>query len=289
MAAVLTPFVGTQGTETVVRGKGGADTIQVITFGSGVIAGNAGGDVIIVSGGFAGDGTVRGGAGADLLDLDEAVFAGSGLLIAGGGADTIALSGAGNLDEVTINGGAGVDSITFSGTLATTDFGALGVSNLGDSKLGAMDTVDLTGLGTNSTGTFDLNIDKTALGLSAAGVIPGAIGNVSATTTTTGTLTTTGIGFLTAVGVSGSVTDGAMSFTGEGSATVSTAATYADAITLASTDPDAGKSVLFTAGTDEYLFIQGGAAGTDDDYIVKFNGTDASTFTGTTTIELLGD
>ena len=281
-------LVGSQATETVVRGKGGADTIEVLNFGSAVIAGNAGGDVIIVSGNFAGDGSVKAGAGADLLDLDEANFAGSALLIAGGGADTIALSGAGNLAEVTMNGGAGADSITFSGAFGS-GFGVLAISNLGDSKVGAMDTVDLDGLGGANTAHFDLSLDRTALGLSAAASLPGAIGDVSATTTTTGVLTTTGVGFLTAVGVTGSVTDGAMTFTSEGSAGVSTAATYADAVTLASKDPDAGKSVLFTAGTDEYLFIQGGAAGTDDDYIVKFNGTDGSTFTGAATIELLGD
>ena len=74
-----------------------------------------------------------------------------------------------------------------------------------------------------------------------------------------------------------------MTYSGQGSASVATAATYADAATRIGTDAsDAGKAVLFTAGNDEYLFIQGGAAGTDDDYIVKFNGTTGSTIAGTT-------
>ena len=101
-------------------------------------------------------------------------------------------------------------------------------------------------------------------------------------------LNVSGIGFLTAVGVTGSVTSGAMSFDIQASATVTTAASYADAITLASDGPSGGKAVLFTAGSDEYLFIQGGADGTDDDYIVKFNGTNGSTLVDAT-IELLGD
>ena len=73
-----------------------------------------------------------------------------------------------------------------------------------------------------------------------------------------------------------------MSFSGQGSASVATAMTNADAVTRIGSDTSfAGKSVLFTAGTSEYLFVQGGAAGTSDDYVVKFNGTDGSTLIGT--------
>ena len=75
-----------------------------------------------------------------------------------------------------------------------------------------------------------------------------------------------------------------MSFSGQASATVATAAINADIATRVATGTSQGRAVMFTAGSDEYLFVQGGAAGTDDDYVVKFNGTDGSTITGTTII-----
>ena len=100
-----------------------------------------------------------------------------------------------------------------------------------------------------------------------------------------GDLAVTGAtGFTTAVGQSGAVLSGAMSFSGQASATVATAAINADIATRAATGTSQGRAVMFTAGSDEYLFVQGGAAGTDDDYVVKFNGTDNTTITGTTII-----
>ena len=96
-------------------------------------------------------------------------------------------------------------------------------------------------------------------------------------------------GFTTAVGTSGSVTSGRMSFSGQASATVATAASYADIITRNEpgnpTGPTAGKSIVFTVGTDDYVFIQGGAAGTADDYVMAINGVSGNiSLTGQTVL-----
>ena len=58
-----------------------------------------------------------------------------------------------------------------------------------------------------------------------------------------------------------------MSFSGQASATLATAATYADKATLIASGEQMleGSCNSLQASGDEYLFIQGGAAGTDDD------------------------
>lgn len=275
--------VNTMAAGTIIRGKGGADTINVAnTLGSAVIAGNAGGDVLVLSGTVADDFAVQAGQGGDSITLDEADLTNvSGILLAGGGNDTILIADViVNNSTISMNGGAGVDSITFSGVLSDLNLGTLEISDLGDSKGGAMDTVDLTGIAAGETGTLTFAA-STSLSLGSAGALS-AIADVAFTGATT-------TGFFTAAGQSGTVTSGAMSFSGQGSATVASAMVHADAVTLIGTDTTkAGKSVLFTAGADEYLFIQGGATGTSDDYVVKFNGTSGSTMTGTTML-LEGD
>ena len=49
---------------------------------------------------------------------------------------------------------------------------------------------------------------------------------------------------------------------------VSTMAGYADSLT----NTVAGATVVFSNGEDAFLFIQGGAAGVDDDYVSKIGG-----------------
>ena len=267
--------VTTQGVATIVRGKGGADTIGISNLGvSAVVAGNAGGDMITVSG-IADDAAIKAGQGGDMLKLDVATLAGiSAEMIGGGGKDTITIEDTVvNNSTITMNGGAGVDSITFSGAIgAGVNLGVLGISNMGDSKVGAMDTVDITGLAAgNALMTFAVT---TPISLGSAATL-GDMGDLAVTGAT---------GFTTAVGQSGSVVEGAMSFSGQASATVATAAINADAVTRVASGTSQGRAVMFTAGSDEYLFVQGGAAGTDDDYVVKFNGTDGTTITGTTII-----
>ena len=208
-------------------------------------------------------------------------------IYAGGGKDTITLHSIASTG-VVLNAGAGEDSIKISGTFGSGDFGALQISNFGDSKIGAMDTFDLSGLaaatgGQNRYGTGVIDLAAgTALDLGSTAAAISGIFTVPAVDGATG--------FTTAVGQSGSVLNGAMSFSGQASAGVATAASYADIITRNEpgnpTGPTAGKAVLFTAGSDEYLFIQGGAAGTADDYVLKFNGVSGSTMTGATVLTL---
>ena len=272
--------VTTQGVATIVRGKGGADTIGISNLGvSAVVAGNAGGDMITVSG-IADDAAIKAGQGGDMLKLDVATLAGiSAEMIGGGGKDTITIEDTVvNNTTITMNGGAGVDSITFSGAIgAGVNLGVLGISNMGDSKVGAMDTVDITGLAAgNALIGFEV---VTPISLGSAATL-GKMGDLAVTGAT---------GFTTAVGQSGAVLSGAMSFSGQASATVATAAINADIATRVATGTSQGRAVMFTAGSDEYLFVQGGAAGTDDDYVVKFNGTDGTTLTGGTTILLGAD
>ena len=92
--------------------------------------------------------------------------------------------------------------------------------------------------------------------------------------------------FATGAAISGSVTGGYMTFTGEGSATLAVAAGYADAATRIADGASEGRSVLFTNGGNDFLFIQGGTAGTDDDALIMFNGISGSTMAaGTITLK----
>jgi len=274
--------VNAQGAATIVRGKGGADTIGISTLGqSAVVAGNAGGDVIVVSG-FATEASINGGQGADSIVLDTVAANGAtGTINAGGGKDTIFIGGtigaaATSGSGVVINGGAGVDSIAFSGTIgANADLGGLQLGSMSDSTLNGYDTVDLSGLDVGNNATIDV-VAGSAIGFASSASSIGAAADIAA-----------GV-FATGAAITGSVTNGYMTFTGQGSATLAAAAGYADAATRIADGSSEGRSVLFTNGGNDFLFIQGGAAGTDDDALIKFSGASGSTMAAGT-ITLLGD
>ena len=193
----------------------------------------------------------------------------------GGGKDTILIADAVVQNTaVMIAGGAGVDSITFSGTVTDdADLGGLQLNSLSDSTLGGYDTVDLTGLAATTTGTMDV-VAGSALGFANSASSIGAIADIAPTV------------FATGAAISGSVTGGYMTFTGEGSATLAVAAGYADAATRIADGASEGRSVLFTNGGNDFLFIQGGTAGTDDDALIMFNGISGSTMAaGTITLK----
>lgn len=268
--------VTTVGAETIVRGKGGADSINVANLAvSGTIAGNAGGDIITVSGAISG-GAINGGQGADSIVIDDANLSGVSVAInGGGGRDTIffgdeVVSNAG----VLINAGAGVDSITFSGTVSNgSDLGGLQLNSFSDSTLGGYDTVDLTGLAISSNATMDV-VAGSAIGFAGSATSIGAIADIAPTV------------FASGAAITGSVTGGYMTFTGERSATLAVAAGYADAATRIADGASEGRSVLFTNGGNDFLFIQGGTAGTDDDALIMFNGVSGSTMAaGTITLK----
>ena len=84
---------------------------------------------------------------------------------------------------------------------------------------------------------------------------------------------------------------GGLFFTQETSASLATAVQYADAATIIQ-DTDSGnqalgKAITFTNGGDEYLFIQGGAAGTSDDYIIRFSGSTNATVDATINLQMV--
>ena len=138
-----------------------------------------------------------------------------------------------------------------------------------------MDTVDITGLAAgNALIGFEV---VTPISLGSAATL-GKMGDLAVTGAT---------GFTTAVGQSGAVLSGAMSFSGQASASVATAAINADIATRVATGTSQGRAVMFTAGSDEYLFVQGGAAGTSDDYIIRFSGSTNATVNATMNVQMV--
>ena len=83
--------------------------------------------------------------------------------------------------------------------------------------------------------------------------------------------------FATGAAITGSVANGYMTFTGEGSASLAAAAGVADAATRIADGTSEGRTVLFTNGGNDFIFVQGGTAGTDDDALIMLNGISGST------------
>ena len=275
--------VNTQGAGTTIRGKGGADTIDIEDVaGSAVVAGNAGRDVINALDLGAGA-SIQGGQGGDSIIFSGATTTTANSIIAGGGNDTIQLS-ASTTTGLLVDLGAGVDKVEYSAAAIADDddLGTLQVGSFSDSKLGAVDTYYLSGAAASAV--IGLNVAAgSALGLGSAQGFSGA-GNIE-------TSEAAGTGFLTGVGQAGSATNGHMTFSGEASASLATAVQYADAATLIqgtdSGNQALGKAITFTNGGDEYLFIQGGAAGTSDDYIIRFSGSTNATVDATINLQMV--
>jgi len=175
---------------------------------------------------------------------------------------------------ITVAGAAGIDSITFSGAIGDgTELGAIRIDSLSDSTSDALDTYDVSGLGTDDNATVDL-VAGSDIGFVSAAAISG--NNDIAPSV-----------FLTGAAVTGSVTGGYMTFEGA-SASLATVVGYADAATRIETGTSQGRAVLFTSSGDDYLFIQGGSEGTSDDFLMEFNGASGSTIAAGT-ITLKGD
>ena len=220
---------------------------------SSFIAGNAGADVINVSGALQDNISIRGGSGNDTVQI----FTGGALagisaeILLGDGADSITLDGAfatgANASSFIVAGGAGADSITFSGDVATggNTLGTLKFSALSDSNLAATDVVDIntTAGGTSSAEMhFDFNNSATV----------DAVTNLSAlvlfnSNTNYATLSTGGI----------------VTFNGDlAVSSVTASMATVDKLTLSD---GVGATALFkTAGGSSYLFMQGGTTGTGD-------------------------
>ena len=68
------------------------------------------------------------------------------------------------------------------------------------------------------------------------------------------------LAFATGAAITGSVANGWTTFTGEGSASLAAAAGVADAATRIADGTSEGRTVLFTTGGNDFIFVQGGTA-----------------------------
>jgi hypothetical protein len=225
------------GASVDIKGKGGKDRISLFTVaGTGSqVLGNAGADNITVTGKVVGSGNlIGGGSGNDTITLSG--LGGTNSVIGGGGADSITLTGAA-VNSGVVNAGAGKDTVSvgtiFSGTLA--------LGALTDSTLSKLDTFQST---TNSVQGTGLRFTLSAVSTTSptTGVAGGAEFSGS-TIYADGTLDSSD--FVTA----GNVTARAAIIDAQGG--------------------PANSVFVFEAENASYLFIQGGAAGTADDYVAR--------------------
>jgi hypothetical protein len=228
----------TLGSGNIFQGAQGGDTVSINTVvasaGLQVLAG-AGNDSIYVSAALASNlGTLQGGGGIDTIDL-SATEANGGIIFGGAGADFIEL---GIVSAGTFGSGAAINTVGASGV-------AVGYQNFSDSNLAGFDIISAqTDAGANSGASFTLN--------QSAGV------NFSAV-------------------AAGTYIAGGQSLTVAANARVTTFAAGTVSLTARATVLDsalgAGGTVLFQAGGANYLFVQGGSAGsgTSNDLIVQLN------------------
>ena len=241
---------------STVKGQGGDDTITLSGDAADQLFVNGGGenDVITISG-YEAASTIGGGSGADTIDIKESL-ADSAYLNGGTGADSIHLEftiADGDLTKNQIDGGAGADSITISAgvTVSGSVLPTMQYSAFSESNLSTMDVMTFT-LSNASGGSlptvgFDYGVD-----LSAAVV------------TERSALALDGIGST----FSGNIAAGIVTPSGASQvSSVTAVAATVDTLTL----PDGANEVAIftTSGGDDYLFVQGGTAGTADDSIVS--------------------
>ena len=236
-----------------VKGKGGADEIIIsgALGNSARVEGNAGADLIILSGGFNGvAGFAGGGSGNDTIQVFTGITNSANTIKGGGGADSISFVGGGVVGSMgsgtMIYGGAGADSIELGAVLTGGDGAAAGAASgyvafesLTDSSI---DAIDVVSAAASISGLY-FAVDT------AAGITSFTIGVYNDSDTTTPSITA-GV-------VSGATWASADS-------TVTSRATDLD--TMLTTK---GTVIGFTAGTENYVFIQGGESGTSDDAVIN--------------------
>ena len=252
---------GTLTNASTVKGMGGNDTITMSGDGatSAFITLGAGADKLTLSG--LNDGaTIGGGSGNDsiaILDGGEE----SAEIFGGSGNDSISFNAIATAETMlqTVAGGAGADTITFSAgaQTGTTTLGTLSYSSFSESDLTNTDKVSISVTPTSGAlvkFTADFADDLTAVTISEA------VGAVELNDAT----------------FSGNIAAGALTLSGTYDVSSITAiAGTVDTITL---DRGKGGTVLITAkGGNNYLFVQGGTAGTSDDAII-----DIGTLSGAT-------
>ena len=250
-------LAGLQSASTV-KGQGGDDTITLSGDGADqlLVIGGGQNDVITISG-YEAASTIGGGSGADTLNILEGL-ANSAYFNGGEGADSIALTfliDHAGLSANQIDGGAGADSISILSTPGTSAdmsgavLPTLQYSALSESNLTTMDKITFS-VG-NTTGTLSVGFDY-GVDLSAAVV------------TERSALAIDGIGST----FSGNIAAGIVTLSGASQvSSVTAVAASVDPLTL----PDGANEIAIftTTGGEDYLFVQGGSAGTADDSIVS--------------------
>jgi Ca2+-binding RTX toxin-like protein len=211
-------------------------------------------------------------------DINTSITGGSGAdsIVGGAGADTIS----GGVGQDTISGGLGGDTIDVGSEAAVVDTvviaagdTSLTISGTGNSgTISGFDTVSNFAAGDGTNNSDALNV-------------PGTAAIATATVGTDGTDSTLTIGGVT-------VKSHAIAATGE--VTFDDANTFASALTLSATTDVAavvqylqsqdlggiGNSVWFDVGSDDYVYTQGSANGSNNtlDTLVKLVGVQADTF-----------
>ena len=257
-----------------IKCAGGADTI---TIGGGVgvsalIAGNAGDDKIVLSGGlqtFASGGTVGGGSGLDTINFEDIGGTGSFTVRGGSDADSITFVNTNTgvvASGINIYGDAGADSITFN-TVASGDVhvGTLVFSSLSDSNLSTTDVLSISGRVAGVSGAVEFDFSNSAH-LDTVGDLSGSVLFNSTTN-------------------KAQMANGVVTFSGSKDVSSVTAAmSTVDTLTLSYGE---GSTAIFkTKGGDQYLFMQGGSSGTADDGLVQIKGVSGGNLSVASAVKL---
>ena len=243
--------------------------------GSAFIAAGAGNDLVTISG-LTTDSTVAGGSGDDTIVLADNIQGATAEIFGGSGNDSIHFDDVGEDDtyaSVSIAGGLGADSITFSsdGTIGSGEvLGTLTYSSFSESNLSAIDVLDI-----NGTIVSGAKVDNLDVGID----FTDALTSVTVTEQSAAVL-------LGAATFSGNIAANIVTLSGStfNVSSVTAVAGTVDTLTLAG---GKGASVLFsTNGGDDYVFVQGGVAGLEDDSVISLGDLSGATmaFNGNTAL-----
>jgi len=262
--------------EVVFSGVGGAITVDLssssdqVTFFNGLAEANvqkgfedvdlsaysAGGGAQIT--GTTGANTIVGTAYADIIDASS----GADSVTGGAGGDTITIAGTTDISTINIAAGDTVLTIGGAGTSGTiTGFDTITGFAAGDGT-NKSDVLNVGGTGAKATATAATNGTDSTLKVDVSG---------TGTVIKSHSIASTGVITFTENDTFGSGT--AMVLATEGD--IAAAIQYLQANDIG----DAGMSVIIDVGTDNYIFTQGDADGTNEyDQLVKLVGVQADTF-----------
>jgi hypothetical protein len=252
-----------------VRGGAGSDTIEISGVqASAFFAGNSGADSIEVEGTLAANNTIAGGAGNDTIVFSALKTNNAVMVLGGADNDSIFIQ---SIIEDVENAsarfqlGTGSDTITMSGTATSgASLGTYVFSSLAESNLSALDKYDMGDA--NASGSTDAIFDFSnnasaagAVGATSAAILFGSDANKATIASNKVILS--------------------------GTLNVSSVTAVASTVDTLTVSAGAGTTVLFTdkGGTD-YLFMQGGTAGTADDAIVTFAGLSAASIAASSAV-----